>query len=93
MVVKCLARKNRRKTEVLPESPAALDTADGNVVVEEETVEKPTLTEAKIEEDPRYLVLKGNLKHLVDTSPPFENVKNNPWLYLEWRSQIQRLVQ
>ncbi len=58
----------------------------------EEAIETPTVAaEAPI--DPRYTILVDSLKRLVEASPNFERVKDNPWLYLEWRKQIQRLVQ
>ena len=88
-----MPKRNRRKKEVLPESPALLDTEIVSLETLENNGETPTPTEDKVEDDPRYTLLKASLQGLVDTSPAFEEVKANPWLYLEWRNQIRGLVQ
>lgn len=97
-------RKNQDRNAVIQESPESPETSGSYVENAEITSDSPTQTpeetlEPVIKEkivyrkDPRYEVVVDSLKHLIINSPPFKSVKDNPWLYLEWRSQIERLVQ
>ena len=75
-------------------SPELPYTSNVNIEELQITEENPTATTAKIEEpaDPRYTLLKESLKQAVDDSPAFANVKDNPWLYLEWRNRVAGLT-
>ena len=80
--------------EVLPESPALPYMTNVTIEDSEIPVENPTLPPAEIKEpeDPRYTLLQESLKQAVDDSPSFTKVKDNPWLYLEWRNRIAGLT-
>lgn len=99
-------KKKQEEVEVIPESPASPDSADvsientekPSVLATQPTIEiEESIEEHVIEipepEDPRYTILKDSIINLLKASPKFRLVSENPWLYLEWRSQLANLVE
>jgi hypothetical protein len=88
-------RKKPQKTEAHTSVETEAVTVEDTVLPESPSETEPSkpLETRKFEEDPRYAVLKDTLKTLVDASPAFDEVKRNPWSYLEFRNSIARLVQ
>ena len=81
----------KKKLEVseaeIQESPEPPVMAEPSIVEKEEEPVLATQTPAETS-DP----LTSTLKTLVDAAPTFEQVKDNPWLYQEWRNAVAQLV-
>jgi len=62
----------------------------------EESEDSPVIEEVAAEEpapiDPRYTVLKDSIQKLINEGPQFPQVKDNPWLHLQFVEKLKQLV-